>query len=591
MQRRSRLLSETGFFVLLFILSVFLTIRIHRDRGVFNWKSEIWVDKAGYYIYLPATFMYRFDFDRFPEKIDDKTGDGFLLDYRNRKLNDKYSCGVAILLSPFFVATHYYSKLFHIPEEGGFSPAYHRMTDIAGVVYLILGLWLLKQFLGRSFSPGISFLAVFFLYAGTNLFYYGLDDSLMSHVYSFFLFALFLFSLQNFLEHNRIRFFLLLSVAFSLAVLIRPTSAILILLPLFWNVASFREMKTRMKMLIRPGYILTFLIVLVIVFLPQMLYWKYLTGHFLYYSYGPEGFTNWRTPFLAQVWFSPVNGLFIYTPAMLLFLAGMIIMLIKKMKNGWLITAFFFLVSYLFASWFTWYFACSYGQRSFVEYFSLFSVPFGVVLERTFRPGNRFVKSTVFLLVLAFSYYNVRLSLNYEKCFFGSTWDWNRYAGLLEKAGLAERPDKNYRFYNDFENTALANLNQVTETVSRSGRTSVVMTPDKEYGCRFLESLSALGDHTPSFIRTEIWIMKTSGDSTGALLVCSVERKGRSLIWQSEQVDRYVMAANRWYRVARTFVIPDTTGRWADLSVYLWNRKHAFFYADDMTVECRDIYQ
>jgi len=52
---------EGIFFLVLLIVSLFLTFHIHRNNGYFNWKSEIWADRAGYYIYLPAFFMYHFD--------------------------------------------------------------------------------------------------------------------------------------------------------------------------------------------------------------------------------------------------------------------------------------------------------------------------------------------------------------------------------------------------------------------------------------------------------------------------------------------------------------------------------------------------
>jgi hypothetical protein len=591
MLKRSGRVTETVFFLSLFLISLFLTMEIHHGRGTYNWQSEIWVDKAGYYIYLPATFLYRFDFDKFPERIDDRTGGGFILDYDKRKLNNKYSYGVALLVSPFFLGTHAVAKILGIPEEGGFAPLYHRMVNIAAVFYLVLGLWLLKRFLDRHFEKKISFLVVIFLYAGTNLFYYGLEDTLMSHVYSFFLFSLFLLSLQNYLREKRPVYFLLLSFSFSLAFLIRPTSGILLLLLFLWDVASFTDLRDRFRLLIKPVNILAFSGILFLVFLPQMIYWKYLTGKFLMYTYGAEGFSNWKTPFFAEVWFSPLNGYFTYTPLAILFPAGMILMIRKEVRNGWLLAFIFLLASYLFASWFTWYFACSYGQRSFAEYSALMAVPLGVLLTEGFRAKNLFLKSILAILFLACSYYNVRLSLNYEKCFFGSTWDWNRFGRLLEKTGIAGRFDQTYVFCNDFENTALSNLNRISDSVAKSGRYSMYMTPDREYGGRFLELVGNLGRETPCFIKAGIWIWKTSDNPLGAFLVCSVEKEGRSLVWLSEPLDPSVPGKERWCRIERTFVIPDNTDRGASLSVYIWNRQRTSFYADDLEIEFRTIGQ
>ena len=195
------------------------------------------------------------------------------------------------------------------------------------------------------------------------------------------------------------------------------------------------------------------------------------------------------------------------------------------------------------------------------------------------------------IVILACSYYNVRLSLNYERCFFGSTWEWSRFGRLLEQAGVAERFDKTYAFYNDFENTALSNLNRISDSVAKSGRYSIYMTPDREYGGRFLELVDNLGRETPSFIKAGIWIYKTSDTPLGAFLVCSVEKEGRSLVWLSEPLDPSVPGKERWYRIERTFVIPDNTDRGASLSVYIWNRQRASFYADDLEIKFRTISQ
>ena len=55
---------EWIFFIILLAASLYLTLNLHRNNGYFNWKSEIWADRAGYYIYLPSFFMYHFDAKR-----------------------------------------------------------------------------------------------------------------------------------------------------------------------------------------------------------------------------------------------------------------------------------------------------------------------------------------------------------------------------------------------------------------------------------------------------------------------------------------------------------------------------------------------
>jgi len=55
---------------LFYFFTVFLTLNRHSRTGIQNYHSEIWADKAGYYIYLPSFFIYNFDGKKLPKIID-----------------------------------------------------------------------------------------------------------------------------------------------------------------------------------------------------------------------------------------------------------------------------------------------------------------------------------------------------------------------------------------------------------------------------------------------------------------------------------------------------------------------------------------
>ena len=241
--RNLKSLFEIFFFLVLFLVSLDISLKIHHWKGRFNWESEIWADKAGYYIYLPALFFFHFDAKQCPEKIDEKTGNGFSLDHQKNKITTKYTYGVALMISPFFTATHFISRIFQKPEDSGFSLLYHKMVDLSAIVYLILGLWLLKKFFSFCFEPVVQYLLLLVIYAGTNLFYYAVNETLMSHVYSFYLFALFLYSMKKFLSQGQPNgFFLLMSLAFGLIFIVRPSNGIILLLFFLWDIRSFKEL-------------------------------------------------------------------------------------------------------------------------------------------------------------------------------------------------------------------------------------------------------------------------------------------------------------------------------------------------------------
>lgn len=574
-----------AFFSGLFLITLFLSYQIHRDRGFFNWKSELWADRAGYYIYLPGALFYGFDAAKVPDQMAEKSGYGFWINAANGRIETKYPCGVAILLSPFFMATHLVSMALSIPEEGGFSPLYHRMTDLAAVVYMILGLLLLRQVLKQYFSPLVQYLTLFFVFAGTNLFYYTVDDGSMSHVYSFFLFSLYLFALVRYLDNRQYRFFLLLVFAGSLAVVTRPTNILIFALFFVWDLSSFPDFRKRIRDFFKPLHLISFLVVLFLVLLPQLLYWNFLHGRWIAYSYGDEGFINWHQPYMAEVWFAPLNGLIPYVPMVLLMLAGMGLMISRKQFNGWVSLALFLIVSYICASWQTWYFGCSFGQRSYVEYFAIFAIPLGFLLQWASDSRWMLNKLWVLLLLVLFSWFTIRMTYAWEKCFFGATWDWNSYHRQLERAGIPLPGKATMNFQNDYENQALNEGNVISRESVRSGMHSATFDEKQEYCCRALRFMWDFPqEHMPLTVNASCWVLFPDSVHRGPKLVFSVERNGESVQWEGKEIAELVPVTGTWTRISASFSIPENLPGDAQLLLYIWNPRKLPLFVDDMTV-------
>jgi hypothetical protein len=56
----------------------FLVADRQQHNGYFNWRTSLWADQAGYYIYSPAFFIYGFDASKLPENIQREQGRDFL---------------------------------------------------------------------------------------------------------------------------------------------------------------------------------------------------------------------------------------------------------------------------------------------------------------------------------------------------------------------------------------------------------------------------------------------------------------------------------------------------------------------------------
>lgn len=59
--------------------TLWLCLNLHSRTGYFTYKSEIFGDKAGYYIYLPATFVFKFEANQVSDTLSDAVGNGFLI--------------------------------------------------------------------------------------------------------------------------------------------------------------------------------------------------------------------------------------------------------------------------------------------------------------------------------------------------------------------------------------------------------------------------------------------------------------------------------------------------------------------------------
>ena len=422
------LLKPKIFLLLLLPLFIFLTFNKHSKDKSNSYHGVIWGDAAGYYVYNPMWFIYGNDAKKFPKDIVENTGNGFSLSIENTIVT-KYPSGVAILQAPFFLMSHLFAKPLGY-EADGFSRIYSYGLFFAGIVYCCLGLFFLSKFLSRHFSPFISIVAPLLFFAGTNLFYYSIDAPGMSHVYSFFLFSVIIYLSPVITEKADLKNYILFSAFVVLAVLTRPTNILILFFPLLYAVNNKKDFTTRLKLFFTNKItILIALMLSAVIIIPQLKYWHHNTGSFITYSYGQENFSFFKKPKLLEVWFSTNNGLFTYSPLIFLSVLGIVLLIKNKNWSGYLYGGLFLLISYIFASWWCWWFGCAFGARSFVEYYALLIIPFCYLLEQA--KSNKITQYLVIIAIVFCCYINLNMEYYYDGCFYGGTWDFVTYLKLL----------------------------------------------------------------------------------------------------------------------------------------------------------------
>lgn len=423
--------SKTLYIFILFIFLSLLTLYRHKNIPLNTFRSEIWADRAGYYIYLPSTFLYDYSTKPFPENIEKLTGEGFSL--KTGKIVTKYTYGVALLQSPFYFLADFITSISNYPRDG-FSFFYQKAISIASVFYLVIGLYLLYLSLKvhSNYDNKIIFITLSTLFLGTNLYYYSIIETGMSHVYSFFLFSCVLYFLtKKPIFKYPYTFNIIFSLLIFLIILIRPTNFVFLLIPFTWNTSSIKQIYLNIKSNLKFRLILIWALSFLVIFTPQFIYWKYSYGSFLTYSYNNESFSNFLSPKFMEVIFSPHNGLFPYSMVFIGILIGIALLLKYKPWESFRYLLIVLLIIYLTSSWHDWSFGCGAGMRNMVEYYSLLSFPLSIFINRINSINKFHLKFSALLCISFLVIISFKVNYHFFGCYFGGTWDWLDYFNTL----------------------------------------------------------------------------------------------------------------------------------------------------------------
>lgn len=323
-------------------------------------------DGRGYYSYLPYYFIKWQDipFERLTSSSSflDQTG-------------NKYNIGESLLILPFFLIAHLLSFIFNYPVDG-YSYFYQVFAGLSGLFYGFSGILILRKVLKRSFSEKITLLTLAAITFGTNLFNYMTSNSLFSHAFSFFLFALLLYYTPIYFEKPKsLKRTAIIALIFGMIILVRLINILSIIIVLLYGISTVVDLKKRIIKIIKNYYLAAFFILVVfIVFIPQLVTWKLTFNKWILYSYGNESF-NFILPHISDSLFSIRRGLFFYSPILIFSIFG-IKEFNKKVRNfftGTVILLSIFIL--LNSSWFMWWFGSSYGARAYIEFLPLFSLP------------------------------------------------------------------------------------------------------------------------------------------------------------------------------------------------------------------------
>ncbi len=340
--------------------------------------NKIVFDVVIYHSYTPALFIekdlslifYKNNRDYYFEKgmyWASETPDG--------KPIIKTTYGLSLMNLPFTI----WPILFDSENKlNGYELPFSIAIGVANLFYFIIALFALyKLLLKLGFSKNAIAFTVFCITIGTNVLTYSSVTVGMPHIYNFSILVFLLYFIVLWHEHPNYKYSIAIGLLIGLLILIRPTNILFGLCLLFFKkpvskinfIAFIKQFKFLLLMAL-----CAFLIVV-----PQLLYWKHVTGHYFFNSYVGEKF-YFNNPHLPEYIFGFRKGWLLYSPLLVLAIVGLFL---NKAKNPFLISTIIIVGAFVFlnSSWWCWWFGGGHGGRAMIETYPLLAIGFASAFE------------------------------------------------------------------------------------------------------------------------------------------------------------------------------------------------------------------
>jgi hypothetical protein len=577
----------------------------HKKINVIAW------DVYGYYLYLPATFIYhdpglkhREWIDTLQEKYHPTETFYQAHPGKEDKWVIKYSMGMAVIYSPFFIVAHALAPSYSYPADGMSYP-YQLALILCGLCYTLIGLLLLRKVLLHFFHDKITSLLIILVTVGTNYFHMVAFDGVMPHNFMFTLNALILYCTIRWYQEFKLKHMVLLALALGLAILSRPTEMIWLFVPLLWNVYDKKSIENKVRIL-KSYYphILIGLVIICLVGLPQLLYWKATTGHFLFYSYDEKFML--LGPFLLKFLFSYKKGWLLYTPIMLFAIAGFRSVYLFNRQIFWALFSFFIINLWVLSSWECWWYAASFSQRPMIESYVLMAIPLGYFIVDVNRKPI-FIRGVVFSLLglvflltvfqtWQFTKYIIdpeRMTGRYYWKVFGAARVNEEYRKKFLEIDRGNSQDELFDSEAEYQRKlpAFYDFEKEQKNVLRSdtgynSSHACLLKGRDSFSPSFSRSYYALSSKDHIWVRASAWIYNKEPYSVNPTsLVVNFVHAGRSCKYKALDTENLNLTPGTWQKISVDYLTPYLKSEKDTLMVYIWHRGEKGVLIDNLEVE------
>lgn len=599
-------------FSLSFFGACFSTLILIAFCIAFPQNNAIAWDVFGYYLYLPALFLHGDlllnDISWIHEIIQHYNNTETLYQAHIGPQGNwvmKYSMGLAVIYAPFFFIGHCITLLTDYPADG-FSLPYQYALSYGYLLYIIIGIFLLRKVLLKFFNDKVTTIVLLIIIFGTNYFHVAIFSTAMPHGWLFTIFALILWLTMRWHETFRMKYAILLGVVMGLAILSRPTEIVCLLIPFLWGVKNKAGIKEKITLFKQyRKHVLAAGLAVFLIGLPQLIYWKLATGSFFYVSYqNPQEGLDLFTPHTLNVLFSFRKGWLVYTPIMIFALIGFYFL--RKQYQTVLpsILVYFLFNLWLVSSWTTWWYAQSFSHRALVESYAVLALPLGSFIHHVLN--RKVLQKTLFFVFAA-----MLMGLNFlqtwqmkEGILHGSSMTMAYYLAVFGKTSVTEEDkrlllihqpfsgedklenEEDYQKkligYFDYEEGKNSNY---TKRFVHSGDYSFRMDKNQVYSPGLKMEFEDITDSYYAWIRTTVYVYPMHIlKENPASLVIHFSHKGKAYKYKAIDFELKELKLNQWHKISVDYLTPEVRRTSDTLKVYVWLRGDKEIYIDDLEV-------
>lgn len=318
-------------------------------------KHAIYGDGNGYYSYTQALY--------FEKSLNFKPIYNYLSNFPGRNYifsrvfwgsgSNPFPVGTGIVWLPSMFFMSFFSS-------DRFSLTYELGPGLMGILFMLGGLYFIEKNLLRSFSKNAVFWTILVLFGGSSIFYYTALEPALSHQPAFFLISFLLYLSGS----KKIIHPIILGILSGLLSIVRIPDTIL-LIPIILSLK-----------LSAKGWA-SFLLGFALAASPQVINQSVQYGGILINPYLTGQSGTWQVNLLhsLEYLFSPIRGLFVWTPIFLVGIWG----LIKLKAKNILIT---FLIMWLVSSSWSAYLSAGFGQRFMFSFYPYLAVGIAFLFNR-----------------------------------------------------------------------------------------------------------------------------------------------------------------------------------------------------------------